>query len=129
MRSRASNTATDPRTSISTCRNDASSIALIAASLSSRLSKPPCRLNACRVRRASHVCGPASPSTDAPNSRPFGPRIVYHARRAVREVEARFAARYLSLDELLRTSTIVSLHVPLTPETQGLIGAAELAAI
>ncbi len=33
----------------------------------------------------------------------------------------------LPFEELLRTSDIVSLHVPLTPETKGLIGAAQLA--
>ncbi|HWT22537.1 MAG TPA: C-terminal binding protein [Solirubrobacteraceae bacterium] len=32
-----------------------------------------------------------------------------------------------SLDELLRTCHVVSLHVPLTPETEGMIGAAEIA--
>jgi D-3-phosphoglycerate dehydrogenase len=35
-------------------------------------------------------------------------------------------ARPLALDELLRSSTAISLHVPLTPETQGLIGPREL---
>ena len=33
----------------------------------------------------------------------------------------------MSLDELLATSDVVSLHVPLLPATQNLIGAAELA--
>jgi phosphoglycerate dehydrogenase-like enzyme len=33
----------------------------------------------------------------------------------------------MSLDELLATSDVVSLHVPLLAETQNLIGAAELA--
>jgi phosphoglycerate dehydrogenase-like enzyme len=35
-------------------------------------------------------------------------------------------ARAMSLGELLATSDVVSLHVPLLPETQNLIGAAEL---
>ncbi len=60
---------------------------------------------------------------------PFGAQIVYHARRPVPEAGERFGARYLPLDALLRTSTIVSLHVPLVPDTQGLIGATELASM
>ena len=36
-------------------------------------------------------------------------------------------ARPVSLDELLATSDVVSLHVPLLPATQNLIGARELA--
>jgi len=58
---------------------------------------------------------------------PFGSTIVYHARRDEPEVEARVGARRLPLDELLRASNIVTLHVALTPETHHLIGAAELA--
>jgi phosphoglycerate dehydrogenase-like enzyme len=60
---------------------------------------------------------------------PFGPRIVYHTRRPVPEVEERLGARHVALSELLASSTIVSLHVPLSRETHHLIGAAELAAM
>ena len=42
-------------------------------------------------------------------------------------MEARTGARRLPLPELLAVSTILSLHVPLTPETHGLIGKTELA--
>ncbi|MEA2546858.1 MAG: glyoxylate/hydroxypyruvate/2-ketogluconate reductase, partial [Chloroflexota bacterium] len=54
-------------------------------------------------------------------------RIVYHARRPVPEVEARFGAARLPLDQLLSRSTILTHHVPLSPATHHLIGAAELA--
>lgn len=37
------------------------------------------------------------------------------------EAQQKFGARYLPLDELLATSDIVSLHLPLLPETAGLI--------
>jgi D-3-phosphoglycerate dehydrogenase len=59
----------------------------------------------------------------AAKARALGMRVVAHARRAVDEpgVEA------LPLDDLLRAADYVSLHVPLTAETTGLIGARELA--
>ncbi len=40
---------------------------------------------------------------------------------------AAFGAKSVSLDELLKTSDVVTLHVPLLPSTQGLITARELA--
>ena len=58
----------------------------------------------------------------------FGSHLLYTARHPVDPaVEQRLALRYTSLDDLLATSTIVSLHVPLTESTQGLIGDAALA--
>jgi len=56
---------------------------------------------------------------------PFGARIVYHARRAVPAVDA-IATGPLTLPELLATSNVVSLHVPLTAETHHLIGEREI---
>ena len=41
----------------------------------------------------------------------------------------RGAQRVASLDELLRASDILTLHVPLTEETRGMIGAAQIAAL
>ena len=60
---------------------------------------------------------------------PFGSQIVYHARREVPEADQRFGARRLPLDEVLAASDIVTLHVPLTPETHHLIGATEIASM
>jgi phosphoglycerate dehydrogenase-like enzyme len=59
----------------------------------------------------------------------FGPRIVYHTRRPVPEVEERLGALRMTLPELLAVSDMVSLHVPLTAETHHLIGEAQLAAM
>ena len=59
---------------------------------------------------------------------PFGSRLLYIARHAVDvATEQQFGVHYASLDELLASSTIVSLHLPLNEATEGLIGEAELA--
>ncbi|ANI15631.1 bifunctional glyoxylate/hydroxypyruvate reductase B [Pseudomonas citronellolis] len=57
----------------------------------------------------------------------FGMRVLYSARRPRPEVEARYGARHLSLDALLGEADFVCLCVPLSAETQGLIGERELA--
>jgi glyoxylate reductase len=51
----------------------------------------------------------------------FGMAVIYTSRRS--DIAG---ARRVSLDELLDESDFVSLHCPLTPETRGLIGAAQL---
>jgi phosphoglycerate dehydrogenase-like enzyme len=59
---------------------------------------------------------------------PFGSRLLYTARHAVDPAtEQQFGVCYASLDDLLASSTIVSLHLPLNEATRGLIGEAELA--
>src|SRR5437588_7104922 len=59
---------------------------------------------------------------------PFGSRLLYTARHAVDPAtEQQFGVRYVSLNDLLTSSMIVSLHVPLTEATRKLIGEAELA--
>ena len=42
-------------------------------------------------------------------------------------LEREFGYRYVSLETLLRDSDFVTLHVPLLPETTGMIGAPQLA--
>ncbi|MGQ9917042.1 MAG: 2-hydroxyacid dehydrogenase [Bryobacteraceae bacterium] len=64
----------------------------------------------------------------ARRGRGFGMRILYcDERPAPPELERELDARRVPKEELLRDSDFVSLHVPLTPATRHLIGAAELA--
>ncbi len=57
----------------------------------------------------------------------FDMEIVYHNRNRDEDAERELGVRYVSFDELLERSEYVVLNCPLTPETTGLIGAAELA--
>lgn len=54
----------------------------------------------------------------------FGMRVQHHHPRRKEDDEL---SRWVPFDELLRTSDVVSVHTPLTEETKGMIGAAELA--
>ena len=66
----------------------------------------------------------------ARRGRGFGMRILYHdVHAAAAEDEAELGARRVDMDELLRESDFVTLHVNLTPETHHLIDAAALAAM
>jgi phosphoglycerate dehydrogenase-like enzyme len=57
----------------------------------------------------------------------FDTRVQYHdIRRLSEDQEDALGVRFVLLDELLRTSDIVSLHVPLDDSTRNLIGAREL---
>ncbi len=62
----------------------------------------------------------------ARRGRGFGMRVLYTSRRPQAETAAALGIERLDLDDLLRQSDYVSLHVPLTPATRGLIGAREL---
>ena len=52
----------------------------------------------------------------------FGMRIAYAQRHRIE-----FDAEYLPLDDLLGRADVVTIHVPLSPETRGLIDAGRLA--
>jgi glyoxylate reductase len=62
----------------------------------------------------------------ARRARGFGMTVLYHNRRRRPAAEEALTARYVSRDELLATADYVVLTVPLTAETQRLIGWAEL---
>jgi glyoxylate reductase len=63
----------------------------------------------------------------AKRARGFDMRVLYHNRRRDPEAEAALGANYASLPELLSQADHVTLNVPLTPETRGIIGAEQLA--
>jgi phosphoglycerate dehydrogenase-like enzyme len=60
----------------------------------------------------------------APLARAFGLNLQYHRRnRLPAAEETALGVRHCSWNDLFETSDIVSVHVPLAPETRGLVGA------
>jgi phosphogluconate 2-dehydrogenase len=57
----------------------------------------------------------------------FGMPVIYHSHSPKPAVEQRFNAQYRSLTELLQQADFICLTLPLTAETEGLIGAEEFA--
>lgn len=57
----------------------------------------------------------------------FGMPVIYHSHSPKPAVEARFGAQYRSLNDLLQQADFVCLTLPLTAETEKLIGAEEFA--
>ena len=58
---------------------------------------------------------------------PFGLKIQYHNRSCVPNEQNPMGAKYVSFEELLQTSDVVSVHLPLNAGTRGLIGRNEFA--
>src|SRR3954469_13908745 len=56
----------------------------------------------------------------------LGAGVVYTSQSPKPEAESQLGAKRLDLRELLEASDVVSIHAPSTPETKGLIGAAEV---
>ena len=67
----------------------------------------------------------ASASRLGPALEALGAEVIYTAR----SVKPGLPGRFVSFESLLAEADIVSLHLPLTPETRGLIGAAAFAAM
>ncbi len=63
----------------------------------------------------------------ARRARGFDMTVLYHNRRRDPQAEAELGAIYATLPELLRRADFITLNVPLTEETRGLIGRDELA--
>jgi phosphoglycerate dehydrogenase-like enzyme len=60
--------------------------------------------------------------------RPFGVRILYNKRYRLSEAQEReLGVEYASFDRLLKESDFLTIHVPLTGETNGLIGKEQIA--
>ncbi|HYU69322.1 MAG TPA: D-glycerate dehydrogenase [Burkholderiales bacterium] len=64
----------------------------------------------------------------ARRARGFSMRVLYHNRvRVPKAVEKGLAARYVSMERLLKESDFVSLNLPYSPSSHHLIGAKEIA--
>ncbi len=59
-------------------------------------------------------------------ARAFGLRVIYYKRTRDLEAEKNWGVEYMSFENVLREADIVSLHVPLTPETHHMINAKAL---
>lgn len=59
-------------------------------------------------------------------SQGFDMDVIYYNRSRNEEMEEKMGARYVELNELVSRSDFVSIHVPLTDETEGMIGKEEL---
>ncbi len=59
-------------------------------------------------------------------SQGFDMEVIYYNKSRNEDIEEKIGAEFVELDELLSRSDFVSLHVPLTDKTEGMIGKEEL---
>ena len=65
----------------------------------------------------------------ARRARAFGMRIIYHNRRRLADAALEGGAEYVTFDELLTRSDVLSLNLALNAQTRHILGAAELARV
>lgn len=58
--------------------------------------------------------------------KPFGVRLIAYAPSAPKEVFSKYSVEAVAFNDLLRQSTILSLHIPLKPENRNIIGYEQL---
>jgi lactate dehydrogenase-like 2-hydroxyacid dehydrogenase len=64
----------------------------------------------------------------ARRAKPFGPRLIYYdVDRLTPEDEKGLGLTYHSLDEVMAQSDVITIHTPLTPQTENLINAERIA--
>ncbi len=63
----------------------------------------------------------------ARRGRAFGMRVAYWSRSPRPEIERELGARRLELEDALAAADVVSIHLPLTPDTRHLLDAERLA--
>jgi glyoxylate reductase len=56
----------------------------------------------------------------------FDMKVLYNSANRKPDMEKELGIQYAEVDEILKESDFISLHVPLTPQTKGLIGKREL---
>jgi phosphoglycerate dehydrogenase-like enzyme len=61
--------------------------------------------------------------------RPWEVSLLLYDPYCAPEIAARYGATLVELDDLMARSDIVTLHAPVTPETIGMLGAAQFAAM
>ncbi|KAI9717010.1 MAG: hypothetical protein M1812_004945 [Candelaria pacifica] len=62
----------------------------------------------------------------AKRARAFEMKVLYHNRRKLEE-DKEHGAKYVGFEELLKTSDVISVHLPLSEATKGIIGKKEFA--
>ena len=56
----------------------------------------------------------------------FGMKVLYYDQIRRQDLEKEWNLQFTTLDDLLRSSDVVTIHTPLMPETRGMIGRREL---